>query len=56
MDRNHHNRDFEYYNPIVKGQSQRVKSMIAQNPYVGVALTDENFCSFCVIETHIKSA
>lgn len=30
--------------------------MIAANPYVKVALSDENFCSFCVVETHIKTA
>lgn len=40
---------------VIKGESQRVKQIIQNNPLIKVALDNQNFCSFCVLENHVKT-
>lgn len=36
--------------------ARKLKSLQDNNQYVKVAMQDENFCGFCIMEEHVKSA
>ena len=38
------------------GAARKLKSLLDNNQYVKVAMQDENFCCFCIMEEHVKSA